>query len=355
MQPERELIPEGTEIRNFVFLQKIGQGGYADVYKVTSKRFNLDFVAKVISCTSDKVLESTESEINSLQMLDHPNIIRLYDHFFWKDNPQGSPLFVMILEYCPNGSLMDEYKKNGPISGLRLLQITRQLITAVQYAHSMNIAHRDIKPQNILFDEFGRPKLADFGISHIIKDDQSKFTVNSKCSLRYAAPEVIEKKPHDEFKADVWSLGISIATVASSGVLYPLQTQQLMIDAIRLGNINLPKKLPSSLLVLLKKMIERDPNVRISMDEAALSPLEGLEQSCSETDASLLAKRSFDFTDLKRRGRVKSKNRISIGSFVLNGNKSTARLTCGPFTRGKSIMHSMSSSNANFTLSKNTQ
>ena len=327
LNEEREQIPKGTEINGFIFLEKIGKGGYSDVYKVKSKKFDLQFVAKVMFLKTDTVMQSIESEIGSLKMLDHPNIIRLYDHFYYNNNK----MFIIILELCQNGSLMDEYKKNGPITGPRLITISRQIIDAVAYAHSMNIAHRDIKPQNILFDDFGRPKLADFGIAHIIDTDSNKVTNNFKCSLRYAAPEVLEKREHDDYKADVWSLGMTLATISSEEPPIPIENVQMMVDAIRLGNIQLPSYVPFTFTLLLKKMLELDPLKRISMNEANQFKMNIVEstQSCD-----LPPYQSSDINNVlphlrgKRRGRLPSLSPNKSGVF---GQRNVGRIGLGSF------------------------
>jgi len=127
-------------------------------------------VAKVLETDMDnekKGWKSFESELNTLIKLDNPNIIRIYD-FFNENNK-----FFLILEYCPNGSLEQEIAKNGKLSITKMRNLTSQLFSAISYSHGCNIAHRDIKPQNVLIDQFGRYKLADFGIAQVFDSQDS--------------------------------------------------------------------------------------------------------------------------------------------------------------------------------------
>ena len=257
-------IPPGTEIKGYVVGKCIGSGGYAAVYLVTSQKFNKTFVAKVIlpkDQNLSKAWESFDSEINSLLKLDYPHIIRLYDHF------SVNNLFFLILEYCSRGSLYGEVCECGPLKAMRLMNVTKQLISAVYNAHKNNIAHRDIKPHNILFDDFGRVKLADFGIS--VYNNNNESTQNFNCSPAFGAPEVLRKEPHDPFKADIWSLGVTLYYAASGTLPFKFHNvSQILTDMKVLGPTLSGKLIPPQIFNLIKRMIVYDPNQRITIDEA---------------------------------------------------------------------------------------
>ncbi|OHS96493.1 CAMK family protein kinase [Tritrichomonas foetus] len=257
-------IKQGTTIRDYVFHQCIGSGGFASVYIVTSVRFGTKFVAKVILPKAADVLsawDSFDSEVNSLVKLDHHHIIRLYDHF------SESGYFFLILEFCSHGSLFEEVRDCGALKGLRLLNVTKQLISAVFQAHINKIAHRDIKPQNILFDDFGRVKLADFGIS--ICSDINDVVQNFKCSPAFAPPEVLKREPHDMFKADVWSLGVTLYFAATGKLPFKFRTvPQALLEMRNIGLAITQNLVPPIIFELIKKMVVYDPNNRITIEEA---------------------------------------------------------------------------------------
>ncbi|OHT03099.1 hypothetical protein TRFO_29570 [Tritrichomonas foetus] len=210
-----------------------------------------------------KAWESFDSEVNALLKLDHPHIIRMYEYFTEQN------YFFVILEYCSKGSLADEVKRNGPIKGHRLITLAQQLIGAVAYAHSQKIAHRDIKPQNILFDNFGRIKLADFGIS-ICKSCDHDIIMNYKCSPAYAAPEVLSLQPHDIFKSDIWSLGVTLFYMASGKLPFIYRdTQQILRDMRTLGpSYPVGQSIPPDLYDIIKKMLTFHPHNRINIEDA---------------------------------------------------------------------------------------
>ncbi|OHS96492.1 CAMK family protein kinase [Tritrichomonas foetus] len=257
-------IPYGAIIHDYIFQERIGKGGFGAVYMVTSMKFNTEFVAKVILPHDTNVSaawESFDSEVSALIKLDYPNIIRLYDHF------TVDGLFFLILEYCSHGSLYDEVKENGPLKGLRLMTVCQQLISAVYNAHKNNIAHRDIKPQNILLDDFGRVKLADFGIS-ICSNERDTFQ-DFKCSPAFAPPEVLRKDPHDIFKADLWSLGVTLYFVSTGELPYKFHSKFQILDQMKQLGISITRKsAPNSIFAIIKGFIVYDPAKRMSIDEA---------------------------------------------------------------------------------------
>ena len=176
---------------------EIGSGGYSSCFRVQSAKYNQTFVCKI---STNKIAYNLELEI--LTVADHPNIVRCYDFF------SSDKYFFLILEDCINGSLDNYVKVNGPLSGGNLHSIFFQIFDAILFLHSNNIAHLDIKPSNIFLDKYNRVKVGDFGISRIF--NQEKLSHVYSGTKIYRAPEVELKKPYDPFKADVWSLGVTI-------------------------------------------------------------------------------------------------------------------------------------------------
>ena len=149
------------KIGGFVVGETIGQGSFAKVkvgvHESTKQRVALKFVSrKRIQLDANFELK-IKREVRILRLLNHPHIMRLYDVITTKTE------IVLVTEYCGGGELFD-FQKEGRVSEAQARTFFQQLISGVDYCHSFNIAHRDLKPDNLLLDDRRRNiKIADFG------------------------------------------------------------------------------------------------------------------------------------------------------------------------------------------------
>jgi serine/threonine protein kinase len=140
------------------------------------------------------------------------------------------------------------------------------------HCHAHGIAHHDIKPGNILLDENGRAKLADFGIS-IQTTHSGQMTKEFAGSLQYEAPEILNEKAHDPFKSDVWALGVLFAYMISGITPWRGDTLKKIKDCIFRGDYTLKKGYAPQVGEVIGKMIRVDPDERITLVELAQLPL----------------------------------------------------------------------------------
>jgi serine/threonine protein kinase len=255
-RPTIELPGLPFTLKDYTFLERIGQGGFGEVYKVHSAKFDRIFVAKVIVLTTQQQLQqvsddSLDAEISALRRLNHPHIIRLYSQF------RDGPLLFLILEYCPGGDLQQEIDqhRDGIAIG-RFMEIAVPMLEALQFCHSSGIAHRDIKPSNVFFDSYGRVKLADFGLATI--------TAGHLCnsfggSLNYQSPELLARAPHDAFACDVWALGVTFALMIDGRLPWHCDAPATLKGRIMKGQYFLSSRVPAGLAKLIARMIVIDP------------------------------------------------------------------------------------------------
>lgn len=264
----------------YTLISKIGQGGFSVVFLVESMKYKQQFVIKVVN---NKKSDETESEIKTLIKLDHPNIISIFEYF--TDNE----FIYIVLEYCPGGSMETYIKQNGKLPKFILYQVCAHLLSALQLCHSLRIAHRDIKPANILIDQYGRPKLADFGLSSEFIDGES--TNHFGGSRLYMAPEILQKKAYDAFKADVWALGVSFYKMAVGNTPWPLENIDEIEFAISMGMISFSNvHLDYDFVKVIKAMIE----VNVSKRATVAYLLEKkIFTECMNSHISLISKEAF--------------------------------------------------------------
>jgi len=187
---------------------KLGEGSYAKVYyaePLSEEKFAV--ACKIINTTSapnEYANKFLPRELTIITRLSHPNII--FIHFILRRGPR---LFV-FMRWAEQGDLLDYILNNGPLTEEHSRFWFHQLMEAIQYLHYLNIAHRDIKCENILITTNNNLKLADFGFSRVTTDYAGKQIKSSTyCgSLSYAPPEILRTKQYYPMPADIWAAGI---------------------------------------------------------------------------------------------------------------------------------------------------
>ena len=148
-------------------LKKIGIGGMAEVFLVYDTILESERALKILNVTaSEQVRLRIEREAKIMAQLSHPNIIQIFDLFL----EDGIPCIVM--ERCL-GSLSDWVYQHGSLPPALAVEVMKQLLLGLDFAHQKGIVHRDIKPQNILITEEGKIKIADFGLAWFENHNES--------------------------------------------------------------------------------------------------------------------------------------------------------------------------------------
>jgi serine/threonine protein kinase len=176
----------------------------------------------------------------------HPNIIYVYKTFV------ESGLTFIVLEYCPSGAVSD-LLLNDPFSPDQLYGTTHQIVSALQACHPAKIAHGDLKPQNILISKTGRVKLADFRLAIVWSSD---LLHQFKGSFDDIVSEVLRYAAFDPFKADIWSLWITLYKLAARRLLLPPDPHSSeFYDHIRRGLRDIDAIVPVEYVGFLQALI----------------------------------------------------------------------------------------------------
>ncbi|HHW94639.1 MAG TPA: Stk1 family PASTA domain-containing Ser/Thr kinase [Mogibacterium sp.] len=233
----------------YELLEKIGDGGMAVVYKGKDKLLNRFIAVKILrpEFTKDATfVENFKRESQAAAGLTHPNIVGVYDV-----GREGNINYI-VMELIEGCNLSEIIAEEAPMDYRRVIDISKQVASALRVAHKNKIIHRDVKPHNIMITNDGVVKLADFGIARAVND--ATLSTGSKIigSVHYFSPEQARGNYVDE-RSDIYSLGI---------VMYEMLTGKVPFDGenpvtVALKHINEEISPPSELVEGIPPALER--------------------------------------------------------------------------------------------------
>lgn len=199
------MIREGVMIGGrYEIMGRIGIGGMADVYKAVDRVLNRYVAVKVLKREfreDENFVKKFWSEAQSAAGLQHPNIVNVYDV------AEDRGLYYIVMELVEGITLKDYIQKKGRLTPKEVIGITLQVCAGIEAAHSNNIIHRDVKPQNIIISKEGKVKVTDFGIAKATSSNT--ISTNAMGSVHYTSPEQA-RGGFSDAKSDIYSLGITM-------------------------------------------------------------------------------------------------------------------------------------------------
>jgi serine/threonine-protein kinase len=199
------MIVKGQKISDRYEIKKlIGEGGMANVYLGYDTILERDVAIKVLRgdlADDEKFVRRFRREAQSASLLNHPNIVQIYD----VGEDDGN--FYIVMEYIKGQTLKQIIKKRGHLSLAETIDIMSQLTDGLSHAHESYIIHRDIKPQNIMVLDDGMVKITDFGIAMAVNASDLTQTNSVMGSVHYLPPEQASGRG-STIKSDIYSLGI---------------------------------------------------------------------------------------------------------------------------------------------------
>ncbi|CAO3621101.1 unnamed protein product [Cunninghamella blakesleeana] len=228
-------------------------------------------VAQQTLSGSSNPLDLVRGEMAILKKLNHPNIVKLYEVL---DDPNDDSIY-MVFEMAHKGVVMsismDE--KATPYTDEKARHYFREMILGIEYLHNNDIAHRDIKPDNLLLSNDDVLKIVDFGVSEIFVKGNDKLK-KSAGSPAFMAPELC-KAHHGEISgkaADIWSMGVTLYCLIYGHLPYTSTNIIELMDKIKDDPVIYEEIEDQDLLHLLKKLLDKDPETRITMHELREDP-----------------------------------------------------------------------------------
>jgi serine/threonine protein kinase len=189
-------------IRHFEVREVVASGGMGTVYRAFDTILGRMVAIKMLRrgmADDRQVMDSFYREARATAALNHTNIIHIYNF----DVHEGAPFLVM--ELADHGSLDSWIERDQCVPELNVLDVGIKVIGALESALQRNLLHRDIKPGNILFDEYGEPKLVDFGLA-CAAENKTEYEAEIFGTPSYVAPEKVQRRGED-FRSDMYSLG----------------------------------------------------------------------------------------------------------------------------------------------------
>ncbi len=228
-----------SEIGRYKILGIIASGGMGVVYEAMQEAPRRRVALKIIKAgaASEMALHRFQFEAQTLAKLSHPNIAQIFEAGTWKSENGDVPFFAM--EYIPGARGIVEHAQKRELSIQDRLELFRKICDAVHHGHQKGVIHRDLKPDNILVDNQGEPKIIDFGVARATDADLAVTTMQTTMgqligTLQYMSPEQCDADPDRiDTRSDVYALGVILFQLLSGKLPYDLRRQAIH-EAVRI-------------------------------------------------------------------------------------------------------------------------
>jgi len=201
-------------------VRKLGSGGMADVYLAEDEDLGRRVAIKILNdrhANDEQFVERFRREAKNAAGLSHPNIVSIYD----RGEAEGT--YYIAMEYLDGRSLKELLVARGPMPIADAIAFTRQILTALRFAHRKGLVHRDIKPHNVMADADGRLKVTDFGIARAGAASQMTEAGSIIGTAQYLSPEQARGAAVDQ-RSDLYSVGVVLYEMLAGTVPFTGET-----------------------------------------------------------------------------------------------------------------------------------
>src|SRR5574341_103137 len=272
-QSEEEIVRDALK-DEYEIVKELGRGGMAIVYRAKEKQLDREVAVKVLpfSLAFDaEFVERFQREARTAARLEHPNIIPIY-----RVGRSGRCIYF-VMKFLRGTSLSDVIAEKGALPVHELKKMLKETAGALGYAHKNGIVHRDIKPDNIMFDESGHAVVTDFGIAKAGTGTRLTGTGMAIGTPHYMSPEQARAQKLDG-RSDLYSLGVVAYQCLTGSVPFDGE------DAFSIGYKHITEPLPlpplktaehRAVYEVIKKMMAKAPEERFQTAEEMIAALEG--------------------------------------------------------------------------------
>ncbi|OHT14921.1 CAMK family protein kinase [Tritrichomonas foetus] len=237
-------------------IREIGSGSFSNIFSATYRKTQTKVALKAFEKKHGEEMV-IQNEIDIHKSLHHPLIAEFFSDF------ETDHLKIIILELVEGITMLDKVNKEERLGVIEAQFVFVQLMTVFDYLHiEKNIAHRDLKLENIMIDSYGHIRVIDFGFS-----SNSTNLMTTLCgSIPYCAPEIFTCEKFSK-SADIWSLGIILFALVSGRLPFYDSNMNNMVASICTSEPEYPQMIPTNCLDILSKLLIKDPENRITIKD----------------------------------------------------------------------------------------
>ncbi|GMJ01919.1 SNF1-RELATED PROTEIN KINASE 3.10, CBL-interacting protein kinase 7 [Hibiscus trionum] len=260
----RTKTPAGILLGKYQLGRLLGRGSFAKVHEATSLEDDNTVVAvKIIDKTKtvDAAMEPRIiREVSAMRRLQHhPNILKIHEVMATKTK------IYLVMELASGGELFAKVLRRGRLAEPVARRYFSQLVSALHFCHENGVAHRDVKPQNLLLDQNGSLKVSDFGLS-ALPEQLNDGLLHTACGTpAYTAPEVVRRKGYDGSKADAWSCGVILFVLLAGYLPFDDSNLVAMYKKIHRRDFQFPAWISKQAKGIIWQLLDPNPVTRMSL------------------------------------------------------------------------------------------
>ncbi len=282
--PKEELTTGTTFADRYQIIEELGKGGMGNVYKVLDTKIKEKIALKLLKpeiASDKKTIERFSNELKFSRKIRHENVCQMFD----LNEEKG--MHYITMEYVHGEDLKRLIRKMGQMSAGQAISLAKQVCAGLTEAHKLGVVHRDLKPQNIMVDEEGKPRIMDFGIARSLKGKGMTGAGVMIGTPEYMSPEQVEGKDVDQ-RSDIYSLGVILYEMVTGRVPFEGDTpftigvKQKSEIPKEPGELN--SQVPSDLSKVIMKCLEKDKEKRYQSAGEVRSELAALEEGIPTTE-----------------------------------------------------------------------
>lgn len=264
------IMPDLEE--DYAIIKEIGKGNYAQVYLAqdlgTHEQFAIKSISKELLLRTPRGVSSVIGEVDIMRKISHSGLVQLYKVYETESNVS------LVLDYMPGGDFFQKLQKRDRFPEFLAAKFMVNMLETLRYLHENHIIHRDLKPENLLMTKIDSDidfKICDFGLSCLSGDEQVL-----RCgSPGYVAPEILHRKPYTS-KVDIFGAGVIMYIIlCGNSPFHGKDTGDILLKNKQCKIIFEErhwKKISANGIDLVRRMLNPDPNQRLSADEALRHP-----------------------------------------------------------------------------------